>query len=136
MLVNGSPMWFSFAVETCPWKTYMYMYQHKILLQQVHFWTQEPSFCLISTKMKAANIYLLLKDHSESSKSSLKSPPGPRIAPEPPNKCFCHLASFLEQQLQEDRRNLARNNTKFQDKWSVLATTETLQRVTFHEQTP
>lgn len=33
------------------------------------------------------------------------------------------------------RRNLARNNTKFQDKRSVLATTETLQRVTFHEQT-
>jgi len=86
----------------------MYMYQHKILLQQVHFWTQEPSFCLIATQMKAANIYLLLKDHSESSKSSLKSPPGPRIAQEPPNKRFCHPASFLEQQLQEDRKKLGK----------------------------
>jgi len=88
-------------------------------------------------QMNAANIYLLnlLKDHSQSSKSSLKSPPGPRIAQEPPNNASVTLQAFWSSNFRKTGRNLARNNTKFQDKRSILATTETLQRVTFHEQT-
>lgn len=57
-----------------------------------------------------AHLMNLLKDHPESSESSsaTQSPKPPADTEEPPTKHFCHLASVLEQRLQEDRKKLGK----------------------------
>lgn len=61
--------------------------------------------------MKSAKAHFLnlLKNHSDNSEpsSTTQSPkpsPSTRIAEEPPTKRFCHLASFLERRLEEDKK--------------------------------
>ena len=75
-----------------------------------------------------AHLMSLLKDHPESSESSsaTQSPKPPADTEEPPTKHFCHLASALEQQLQEDRKKLGKKQPGEQELETYMASCHSL----------
>ena len=75
-----------------------------------------------------AHLMNLLKDHSESSESSsaTQSPKSPADAKEPPTKRFCHLASVLEQRLQEDMKKQGKKQPGEQELETYMATCHSL----------
>ena len=81
-------------------------------------------------QITSAKVYLmnLLKDHPESSESSsaTQSPKLPADTEEPPTKRFCHLASVLEQRLQEDMKKLGKKQPGEQELETYMATCHSL----------
>ena len=75
-----------------------------------------------------AHLMNLLKDHPESSESSsaTQSPRPPADTEEPPTKRFCHLASVLEQRIQEDRKKLGKKQPGEQELETYMASCHSL----------
>ena len=75
-----------------------------------------------------AHLMKLLKDNPESSESSsaTQSPKLPIDTEEPPTKRFCHLASVLEQRLQEDRKKLGKKQPGEQELETYMASCHSL----------